>query len=329
MDKQVLDELISQIRKRTSIKEEILEKDYYVCLILKDLASKQNKLQAYFKGGTAIYKILDQMNRFSEDIDLTVTVNENESNNSNRTRLKKSALDYHIKGLELDKSKTIDRKGSITAFYKYDTLYKSPEIFKPETVQIESTSFTVSEPYSTYIIEPLIYKYATKEEKKVLKEKYNISDFPIKIITLERIFVDKIFAAQFYYERKMYKDVAKHLYDITILTKNNDIKNLLNDKNKLNKLIEYKRKEEKSRIGGIPEEKKIKNFDYFKLDFNHDMIDDFNKMQNLYVLGEENKITIDEVKETLKNLYNKFWKIKKLIRMWLNDNYNMWTNWSR
>ena len=56
----------------------------------KELAKKQDYLKAYFKGGTAVYKILENMNRFSEDIDLTVKVLPEESNTRNKKRLKES-----------------------------------------------------------------------------------------------------------------------------------------------------------------------------------------------------------------------------------------------
>lgn len=306
LSKELLEELILNINNRTGIRNDILEKDYYVCLVLKDLSKKQDKLQAYFKGGTAIYKILDHMNRFSEDIDLTVKVNDNESNNSNRMRLKNSALGYKIQGLELVKEETIDKKGSITSFYKYDSLFSMNELFKSEKIQIESTSFTVSEPVSTYTIEPLIYKYALENEKKILKEKYDISEFNIEIIKLERIFVDKIFAAEFYFERNMYEDVSKHLYDISIMIKDDDIKKMLKNKQELNKLISYKRKEEESRLGGIASNKEIKDFNYMNLKFNDELINAFNKMQRIYVLDDESMITIDEVKNTIKILFEIF-----------------------
>lgn len=305
LSKELLEELILNINNRTGIRNDILEKDYYVCLVLKDLSKKQDKLQAYFKGGTAIYKILDHMNRFSEDIDLTVKVNDNESNNSNRMRLKNSAIGYKIQGLELDKEETIDKKGSITSFYKYDSLFSMNELFKSEKIQIESTSFTVSEPISTYTIEPLIYKYALDNEKKILKEEYDISEFNIEIIKLERIFVDKIFAAEFYFERNMYEDVSKHLYDISIMIKNDDIKKMLKNKQELNKLISYKRKEE-SRLGGIASNKEIKDFNYMNLKFNDELINAFNKMQRIYVLDDESMLTIDEVKNTIKILFEIF-----------------------
>ena len=308
LGKEALEELILNVNNRTGIRTDILEKDYYVCLVLRDLASKQKKLQAYFKGGTAVYKILNHMNRFSEDIDLTVRVNEDESNNSNRMRLKNSALGYRIEGLELVKDETIDKKGSITSFYKYNSLFSLNDLFKSERIQIESTSFTVSEPVSTYTIEPLIYKYASVDEKAILNSEYGISEFNIEIIKLERIFIDKIFAVQFYYEREMYEDVSKHLYDISIMINNDDIKKLLKDNKELNKLINYKRKEETLRIGGISGNKKIVDFDYFKLEFNENLINAFNKMQNIYVMDDESKITFDDVKGTIKILLDIFKK---------------------
>lgn len=306
LNRDLLEELILNINNRTGIRNDILEKDYYVCLVLKDLANNQDKLQAYFKGGTAVYKILDHMNRFSEDIDLTVKVNENETNNSNKTRLKKSALSYKIPGLDLIKEETIDKKGSITSFYKYNSLFNLNELFKIEKIQIEATSFTVAEPTTTYLIEPLIYKYANSIERKILKEKYNIGEFYIKIIKLERIFIDKIFAAEFYYNRGMYDDVSKHLYDISIMIKNNNIKELLKNKEELKKLISYKRKEEKFRIGGILENKKIIDFDYIKLGFNNELINAFDKMQRIYVLDDESKITIEDVKKAINLIVHVF-----------------------
>lgn len=306
MNRGILEELILNVNARTGIRTEILEKDYYVCLILKELSTKQKDLQTYFKGGTAVYKILDHMNRFSEDIDLTVKINEDESNNSNKIRLKKSALSYNIDGLTLVKEETIDKKGSITSFYRYDSLFSFNELIRSEKIQIEATSFTVSEPVSTYTIEPLIYKYASEEEKQILKEKYDISEFEVEIIKFERIFVDKIFATEFYYERKMYDDVAKHLYDITIMTQDEKIKKLLNNKEELRALIKIKRKEEKNRIGGISENKFIKDFQYMKLNFDNNLIESFNKIQRIYVLDKESIIPFEDVRNTIIELYELF-----------------------
>lgn len=307
LNKELFREIIDTLNTRTGIAIDIIEKDYYVCLILKELSKNQERLKAYFKGGTAVYKILENMNRFSEDIDLTVKVLPEESNTKNKKRLKESALGYNIDGLELVKEECIDNKGSVMGMYKYNSAYADSEIplQRAGKIQVEATSFTVSEPTKTYYIEPLIYKLANENERKILKDEFNISKIKIEIIKLERMFIDKIFAAEFYYIRKMYMDVSKHLYDISILFNNAEIQDLLNNKNEMKKLIEYKRQEEKVRIGGIDEKTKIKDFNYFKLEFNDELIREFENMQNKYVLNNNYKVSIENVKSILKQIYDK------------------------
>ena len=307
LNKELFRDMIDTINTKTGVAIDIIEKDYYVCLILKELSKKQDEIKAYFKGGTAVYKILENMNRFSEDIDLTVKVLPEESNTRNKKRLKESALGYNLEGLELIKEECIDNKGSVTGMYKYTSVYADSDVplQRAGKIQVESTSFTVSEPAEKYCIEPLIYKLANDTEKKILEEKFDVSKIEIEIIKLERMFIDKIFAAEFYYIRNMYMDVAKHLYDISILFSNEKIQKLFENKEELLKLIEYKREEEKVRIGGIDENTPIKNFTYFKLDFSNELIKEFQNMQNKYILNDKYKISIDEVKNILKDIYNK------------------------
>jgi len=304
-NKDLFKQFIDNLNAVTGIDSDIIEKDYYVCMILKDLSLKQKNLRAYFKGGTAVYKILDTMNRFSEDIDLTVEVVEEYSNNKNKTRLENSAFGYTLDGLELSKEDCENNKGSVTGIYKYNSVYDYIDnpLHKPGSIQIEATSFTVSEPYKKYNIEPLIYKLANEDEKNILKSQFEVSNFDINIIVLERIFIDKIFAAEFYYSRKIYYDTAKHLYDITVLSTQSSIINLLNNKEELKLLISYKRAEERVRKGGIPFDFKIKDFTYFKFDYCDELINEFNRMQDKYLLNAKYKVSIEYVKERLSIVY--------------------------
>ena len=84
-------------------------------------------------------------------------------------------------------------------------------------VKVEGTSFTVSEPLHHLKLNRYFYTYATEEQRNILRSQYDVVPFMINTIRLERIFADKIFAAEFYYERKMYFDVAKHLYDVSVM----------------------------------------------------------------------------------------------------------------
>lgn len=61
--------ILNQIHDTSGVRLDILEKGYYVSLLLRELAEKQKELPAYFKGGTALYKAQKSIRRFSEDID--------------------------------------------------------------------------------------------------------------------------------------------------------------------------------------------------------------------------------------------------------------------
>lgn len=307
LNKEEFKAFIKTIAERINLDEDIIEKDYYVCVVLRELAKKQENLKAYFKGGTAVYKVLDKMSRFSEDIDLTVKVEKEESNNSNKMRLKRAALNYNIPGLVIQKDKTVDVKQSITAFYKYNTLFlnESNPLHKAGKIQIEATSFTISEPVEKYQIESIIYKCANKEEKEWLKSKYEIDCFDIEVQKLERIFIDKLFAAEFYYERKIYIDFAKHIYDIAMLWREERIQKLLKNRKEFVELVGYKRKEELLRIRGINSEKKITEFDYFVKKFDSDISKAFELMQNKYVFNKAYEQDINIVKKVLSELKDK------------------------
>ena len=295
------------IKERENIDADIIEKDYYVCIVLKELAENQDYLKAYFKGGTAVYKILDTMNRFSEDIDLTVEVVKQESNNSNKTRLKKSALGYKIPGLELQKEKTKDVKQSVIAYYKYSSFFENEEnqLHRAGEIQIEATSFTISEPTELHIIEPILYKYANEKEKEILTKEFDIAPFEIKVQKLERIFIDKLFAAELYFEKEMYMDLSKHLYDLTILFKTKRIQGFFKNIEEFEKIVEYKREEEIYRKGGVNKNIQIKDFGYFNTEYNDDLLKAFKLMQDKYIFKDEYRITIKETQKVLSEIRDK------------------------
>ena len=119
-DKDAFGVLLEDIWQREKIRADIAEKDYYVTLMLNELAQNQAEWKAYFKGGTALYKALRSINRFSEDIDLTVFINDCPSNNAKKKRLEVSAESYTcLERISSDKS----RKSSIVANYRYDSMY--------------------------------------------------------------------------------------------------------------------------------------------------------------------------------------------------------------
>lgn len=299
--------LIDEISKRNNIRRDILEKDYYVTLLLNELSKQDNQSYAYFKGGTALYKALKSIRRFSEDIDLTVFVDNCETANQEKNRLEKAVKKFSC----LKKGETIEnRKGSITVEYLYESMYAldiADTLQRFGRVKVEATSFTVSEPTSKIFIAPHLYEQATFEQKKVLTEQYAVKPFEIETISLERIFIDKIFAAEFYFSRGSFGDVAKHVYDLTVLLENEQIVDFLKDKQCVKKIVGFKRKEETKRKGGVPADMRIAEFLYFKrLDNDEEFLKAFEGMQKIYVFDEKDRLTKNEAIEALTFIQNFF-----------------------
>ena len=299
--------LLSSVSERSGIREDIIEKDYYLTMLLSELATQQEHLPAYFKGGTALYKALGRMIRFSEDIDLTVE-SQDCSRSQAKKRLELAANGYRSLARTSDKEREDNRRGSITSVYEYTPI----TVVNPEDalqrfgyVKVEATSFTISEPYEMLMVAPLIYQQATEEERGILRSQYDVDEFPVATITQERIFADKILAAEFYYERDMLFDVAKHLFDLTVMMRTERIQCLLADSEELIEMLSYKRQEEEKRIGSDLSVKPFSDFSLFpSICDNPDLRLAYDKMQRIYVFDDADMIPYDEVIDRINSLYN-------------------------
>lgn len=173
---------------------------------------------------------------------MTVCI-DNCSNSQAKKRLEMATKKYQALPRTSRKDLEDDRKGSITTVYDYTPLVgidTDDPLQRFGYVKVEGTSFTVSEPFTPLEIEPILYTYATEEQRNILRSQYDVVPFMINTIRLERIFADKIFAAEFYYERKMYFDVAKHLYDVSVMFDLKQIQEMIQNQQIFLEMLGYK-----------------------------------------------------------------------------------------
>lgn len=304
LDKVAFEQIIDEVSIAHSVRRDILEKDYYVTLLLHELTALENQGYAFFKGGTALYKALRSIRRFSEDIDLTVFVDDCPTPSQAKKRLEKATLKFS----SMPKGEVPENKrGSITCEYVYDSMYEldlEDVLQRFGRVKVEATSFTVSEPTTDIEIAPHLYELCNEERRKILRDFYEVEPFIIKTISLERIFVDKIFATEFYYERKMYGDVSKHVYDLSIMLQCEQIKSFLSNKERFESIVAIKRREEAVRQGGVDANMEIKDFPYFyALELDAEFESEFAKMQKIYVFNKNDVITVRYALDKIKSLY--------------------------
>ena len=310
--------LIRDVGRSSGIRQDIIEKDYYLTLLLSELAGRQSSLPAYFKGGTALYKALRSIGRFSEDIDLTVEVQDC-SRSQGKKRLELSANGYQSLPRTSDKAAEENRKGSITSVYTYVPV---TEVDDTDTLQrfgnvkVEATSFNISEPVESLQIEPLLYTHANAKERQWLQDQYGLGPFPIKTIKMERIFADKILAAEFYYQRRELFDVSKHLYDLTVMTGVDRIRQMLADNNLFIRMLAYKRSEETVRTGSDLATKPFSEFTLFaRMQADTELESAFYEMQRVYVFQEKDRMAFEHMARSMWDLHGTLLSLNEPLKM--------------
>lgn len=299
-DKDTFESMLNDLEERTGYRAAVLEKDYYVVLMLKELAGKQAEgLPAYFKGGTALYKSLKNAKRFSEDIDLSVDTR-GCSGSQNKKRLNLATKSYNSLARNEGEGRT--NKSEVITYYRYTPVTKTPSMDRLGRfgkMMIEATSFTISEPVYDMEITPLIYDLASDSEKKILSEEYDIAPFAVKAITTERIFIDKLFAAEAYARKSSEPekafDAAKHIYDLSVMADMSNIQVLLSNEEDMEKLLDIRTEEEKGRLDGIPSVKPSEFEFFLSVVGNAALEKAYSYMLSVYVFNEVDRTPYEDV----------------------------------
>lgn len=309
LDKTAFKVLLDVVHAKSGIRADVLEKDYYVTLVLNELSVKQSEgLPAYFKGGTALYKALKMINRFSEDIDLSVDTRNCNRSQSDR-RLENATKKYSV--LNRNRAEGRTNRSEIISVYDYEplTVYDENDALQRfGRLKIEATSFTISEPVENMEIAPMIYNYATDEQKAILESQYDVRPFTIKTISLERAFIDKLYAAEAY--TRASKDphrafeAAKHVYDLAVMSKLPRIHDLYYNNDLMTRLLDIRMEEESGRLDGIPGVIPQEFTFFTNIANNREVMKAYDTMQAQYVLREHDCIPFSEAVDAIMNIYN-------------------------
>jgi len=210
-DKELFEQAVLKTAEYMSIDAGIVEKDYFVTLMLKEISLTVPDL--VFKGGTSLSKCHKAINRFSEDIDLTVEYDTKPSE-SKRKNLKKSIVAAIEKyGFELANP---DEIRSRREFNKYIVNYPSEFMQSglKNHLQIETMIKIKAYPNEEMEAASLIYEYLIAEGLDDMIKEYGLDPFVLKVQSAERTFIDKIFALADYYMSNRITEHSRHIYDI-------------------------------------------------------------------------------------------------------------------
>ena len=213
-DKELFNDIVALTAERIGQAQDIVEKDYYVTIILKKLSTCEYPI--CFKGGTSLSKAYGVIDRFSEDIDITFTEHLGESR---RKKLKYNILKPIADelGLEIANWDSIE---SDKDYNHYDMAYSSiiEDPLLDTYVKLETALMSYAFPTVEHKISNYIYQ-ALKDEEPDLLEEYELTPFTMRVQSLERTLIDKIFALCDYYIQDKAARNSRHLYDIYKISK--------------------------------------------------------------------------------------------------------------
>lgn len=188
----------------------IVEKDYYVTMILRELSERQGFV--VFKGGTSLFKCHKVIRRFSEDIDITI---DSKLSQGQMKKLKEVIKDIATKlGLSIPNiGETRSRRSYNRYILEYQSVMSEPDDAVQAAVLMETSFAEVSFPTVILPVHSYIGDMMMKEAPDEL-EKFRLEPFQMKVQGLDRTLVDKVFAICDYYMQDKVKKHSRHIYDI-------------------------------------------------------------------------------------------------------------------
>lgn len=209
-DKETFSQAINLVTNKNGIRPEIVEKDYYVTMILKLLSERLPFI--VFKGGTSLSKCHKAINRFSEDIDITI---DTIISQGQKKKVKEAIEEASsILGLTIQ---NIEKTRSRRDYNRYEIVYNPidelDDIAVLPAIILETSYTAISFPVSELPVHNYIGDMMAEEAPDYI-ERYSLSPFTMKVQDISRTLADKVFAVCDYYLQNKTAKHSRHLYDI-------------------------------------------------------------------------------------------------------------------
>lgn len=227
IDKELFEQLVLRASEYLGIKAEIIEKDYYVTLFLKELVSVMPEI--IFKGGTSLSKCFHLIDRFSEDIDLNIET-ETKPSEGKRKHLKSSIIGV-IEKLNFTLTNPDDVK-SRREYNRYIIDYPSVlgAPYLKEKLIVETAVYQRAYPTVRKQAGSLIYDYLSENGFSNYAKEYDLEPFELNVQSAERTMIDKLYALADYCLAGTIAEHSRHIYDIykllSVVEINDDLKDL-------------------------------------------------------------------------------------------------------
>lgn len=215
-DRETFKDMVEQAADSSGRTPAVVEKDYYVTLILKLLS--EQLAECVFKGGTSLSKGFHVIDRFSEDIDITFKEHIGESRRKKLKNVVLKGISEEL-GMPIANWEETQSDRDYNAYlFSYESAFGLQDDRLPQYVKLETALGSYSFPTQTVEIRNYIGDYLEGRGRVDLAERFSLDRFSMNLQSLERTYIDKVFALCDYYLQGKSKRYSRHLYDIYKLT---------------------------------------------------------------------------------------------------------------
>lgn len=199
-------EIIETVARETKRSSQMVEKDTIQSMFLFELAKIE--LPFVFKGGTSLSKAYSLIDRFSEDIDLSMNVKVTESQ---KKQSKETIIGIASGlGLVLTNPEDIQSRHSYNKYvFAYDSLFSDTML----ELIVETSFYQTVYPVEEHVINSFVGMFCYNNNIK-MPIPFEAATVVMKVQSLERTFIDKVFAICDYRIQNMQDRDSRHLYDI-------------------------------------------------------------------------------------------------------------------
>lgn len=256
--------VLTQTGERTGLLENSIEKDWWVCTILKSLFETSCRDSLMFKGGTSLSKGWGLIDRFSEDVDLSIHhsfFKIDKTNKNQKDKLRKAGRKYvhevlsaelverlkakGVRNFNIENVTTITRNGIVepidsdkdptVILVYYDSVLKEGNPYVRPVVKIEVSCLSMDEPFEFRKIKTMI--------SEQFEEVDSDTDSVIRTVVPTRTFLEKAFLLneEFQKDHPRFKRMSRHLYDLERMMDTPYGMDALRDKDLYNRIIEHRK----------------------------------------------------------------------------------------
>lgn len=242
LDKKLFRQAVQFTSDQMQIPAIFVEKDYWVTYALYTIFNHKIGSDTVFKGGTALSKCYNIIERFSEDIDLVVLRRKGESNNKLTTKIRTisgvvSNVLPEIEIAGLTHKMGMNRKTAHT----YNKEFKGDFGQVRDAIVVEATWLGYFEPYTTKSVCSFVGEMMMNNKQSEIAKEQDLLPFNVLVLEPSRTICEKIMSlVRFSYGEEPITDLKnkiRHVYDLNQLLSEKELLTFFKSKELDNMLL--------------------------------------------------------------------------------------------